>query len=105
MTADEHKVSLNDYVRVKLNECGRLILKQQRKELNEFMQEKGFSGFGELEIKEDAEGYTQFQLWHLMETFGPYMGLTLAMPFEMEIKIPVSPKSESLAPLASKKFF
>jgi hypothetical protein len=38
--------------------------------------------------KEDEAGYSSWQLWNLMETFGPDMGIGSALVFETVIRIP-----------------
>lgn len=35
--------------------------------------------------KEDAEGYSTWQLWSLMQAFGSHIGLGLKVPFDTEI--------------------
>ena len=52
------------------------------------MWEKGIrraSEFKEFEVKRDEEGYTSFQLWDLMNIFGPYLTLGTDIPFETDI--------------------
>lgn len=36
---------------------------------------------------EDAEGWSKWQLWNLMQEFGPHMSLAGRMPFETTIRI------------------
>ena len=41
--------------------------------------------------KEDAEGWSKWQLWSLMQTFGPIVGVALPPPFEANIKFHATP--------------
>jgi hypothetical protein len=38
--------------------------------------------------KEDAEGWSEWQLWVLMQEFGPHMGLGFLAVIETEIEVP-----------------
>lgn len=66
------KRNINDYVLVRLTDVGKEILRK-----------KGFSL-----PKEDADGWSKWQLWSLMNTFGEYTQLGKDVPFETEIEIP-----------------
>lgn len=79
------QVNINDNVKVKLNELGINILKEQRDELNKALTKNGAKGLGDYEPKVDEEGYTTFQLWSLMQTFGEHLSLGFKIPFEPEI--------------------
>jgi len=77
-------LNINDTVKVKLNDYGREYLRKQHEELFELC-------LGRVPYnprKEDEEGYSSWQLWDLMNTFGPatYLGAT-ELPFETEIVI------------------
>lgn len=65
------KFNINDYVKVKLTEHGKKILKE--KDINNSV---------------DENGYTKFQLWDIMNIFGEYCILGCDVPFETEIIIP-----------------
>jgi len=68
------KVNINNYVKVKLTNYGLNILKSKHKEFEQ--------------LKTDKEGYTEFQLWELMNIFGAYMYLSsVNLPFEHDIEI------------------
>lgn len=76
-------VNLNDTVKVKLTEKGRQILKDEHEALK-----KRFPSISEYKEKEvDKSGYTQFQLWSLIKTFGPSIYLGCDVPFETTIMI------------------
>lgn len=89
--------NLNEIVKVKLTDHGHEILKQQHDELNVMIHARGGKGFGEYQPKVDADGYTTFQLWSLMETFGPYIGMCKDEPFNINIKFVVN-ESKSVRP-------
>ena len=76
--------NINDYVKVKLNSAGITILENLHNELNKLV--KNLKPFKIPEV--DSDGYTKFQLWELMEKFGPHVGLGKYNPFYYEIFIP-----------------
>lgn len=81
----DFKFNINDYVKVKLNDTGVSILKNKHDELNKLIIGTGGKGLGDFELKVDEEGYTKFQLWHLMNTFGDSMIMGSETPFDTEI--------------------
>lgn len=63
-------VNLNDRVRVKLNDRGRMILYQH------------YQGFGiPSDARPDSEGYVTMQLWVVMQIFGPTLQIGFDTPF------------------------
>lgn len=62
-------LNINDTVRVKLTDHGRKI--------------------GAGRFSEDENGWSQWQAWILMETFGQYIGLGLPNPFDVIIQVQV----------------
>lgn len=82
---DYLKFNINDSVKVRLTEYGKRILAQQAKE---FFQETGIS-ISALTPQEDEEGYSQWQLWTLMQSLGPHMGNGLPLVIETTILIPL----------------
>lgn len=79
------RFSINDHVRVRLTDDGRFILKQKHEAL--------YRKYG---IKrewlgpiEDENGWSSWQLWTLMQDFGPHLTAGLEPPFEVEIEIPL----------------
>lgn len=69
--------NINDYVWVKLTDKGRQIFKDHY---------KGFpSGLQLPQIKEDADGYSEWQLWYLMQIFGEHIAMGCPSPFLMEV--------------------
>lgn len=75
--------NVNHNVRVKLNQRGLDILKAEHDDLRE-----SFPKLGPWKPPTvDSEGYSTFQLWALMQTFGPHVGLGMQVPFDTEILI------------------
>jgi hypothetical protein len=85
--------NINDYVRVKLTDYGRYIHMRQFYE-----NYSGVHTLGEKQSikysppKEDREGYSRWQLWNLMSTFGEYMGLGFENLFETSIEFEIENK-------------
>lgn len=77
------KLNINDYVKVKLTAHGKAILKQQHKEFVAAYPKIGYK----FNLPEETDGWSRWQLWSLMETFGSSMGLGCKMPFETIIDI------------------
>ena len=80
-------INLNDIVSVKLTDYGLEILKKAHED---FMKQYSNVRIGEFEKpKTDKDGYTSFQLYELMNIFGPYLSAgTQELPFETDILIP-----------------
>lgn len=76
------KTNFNLGVKVRLTERGIEIMKKRHYDL----QVKVFPVVGEIEPfkekKTDENGYTEFQIWGLMETFGGQIGWGSVAPFE-----------------------
>lgn len=77
--------NVNHHVKVRLTQAGRDEIARQRREL--------FSTFPTLKEDHselppvDEDGYTEFQMWSLMNELGHMCGLTLAAPFFLDILI------------------
>lgn len=79
--------NINDAVRVKLTDFGRGIHKQQFDDLaNRFPSVQ----YSYTPPKEDKDGWSEWQGWVLMETFGEHIGLGGPNPFETTIQIPTN---------------
>ncbi|WP_208952384.1 hypothetical protein [Rahnella sp. ChDrAdgB13] len=74
-------VNINNYVKVKLNEFGLSVMKSNREELQRMA--PSLPDF--TPPSTDSDGYSKFQLWSLMETFGPIIHLGCELPFDSEI--------------------
>lgn len=64
------KHSLNDSIRVRLTDYGKRIYKEQLERFNEY---HGKRVIENTDPTVDSEGYTTFQLWDFMNTFGDYL--------------------------------
>jgi len=82
------RFNVNDKVRVKLTVYGIKILKMRHDKLTSDNTNLK-NTLGEFKLPEvDSEGYTSFQLWELMNIFGPYMYLgSVESPFDTTIEI------------------
>jgi len=76
------KFNINDYVKVKLTPFGVEILARKHAELK-----KEYPSLHEFKMPViDSEGYTKYQMWHLMQDFGDCLGFG-TLPFETTIDI------------------
>ena len=80
----EFKFNMNNSVKVKLNDIGRVELKRQHDELySDLKLNKEY-----VEKNTDSDGYSSFQMHDLMHTFGHMMIMGYETPFEtLSIKI------------------
>jgi len=84
------KFNINDTVKVKLTDYGKECL---RKDYDDFLErgrrlveDKEYVPFEFRLPEEDKEGYSEWQLWVLMEKFGRHTGWGFAdLPFETTI--------------------
>lgn len=74
----------NHHVRVKLTDYGRQVYR-------EIMAKRWGARSAEhlATPAEDADGWSQWQLWDLMNTYGPFVGHGLRNVFDMNIEIEV----------------
>lgn len=75
--------NVNHYVRVKLTDRGRQILRENHQRLFGARA----SEFAHREPVEDAEGWSKWQLWSLMHELGYHCRMGFDPPFETTIKI------------------
>ena len=78
------KLNTNDTVKVKLTDYGKDIYFHQ---YDHFNKQQGRTIIEPRYPKVDESGYTEFQLWHLMELYGNYIHLASELPFETNILI------------------
>ena len=64
------KHNLNDTIRVRLTDYGKRIYTGQLERLNEYHGKRIIENTNPIV---DSEGYTTFQLWDFMNTFGYYL--------------------------------
>lgn len=67
---NEIRFNINQYVKVKITKHGKDILVKDEYPYP---------------YKEDKDGWSKWQMWHLMEQFGQYIYLGCEPPFETEI--------------------
>lgn len=72
-------ITPNDYVRVKLTDYGRQVLRKQHEELQAAYPKTPISGDGV--PNEDADGWSKWQLWWLMHKLGG-TGTGAPIPFD-----------------------
>jgi len=80
--------NINDFVWVKLTAYGITELKRQNNELSDKLK-YSMSDYSFKLPEKDEDGYYKFQLWYLMQTFGPFMYNGCRIPFETDIKIDI----------------
>lgn len=76
------RVNLNEYVKVKLSDLGKEIYYHQYDETNRTIELHGEKPIKPTMPKVDEEGYTQFQIWQLMNLYGEYMTMCGERVFE-----------------------
>lgn len=77
------RFNVNNHVRVKLTDYGRRVLRKWHDDLY-WRSEKPPEYHPP---KEDADGWSRWQLWDLMSKLGPSISMSMAVPFETEIEI------------------
>ena len=83
--------NINNYVMVRLTDIGREELKRQAEELRQRVPaiKHPYSL-----PKEDAKGFSKWQMHHLMSRLGHLCILGCEPPFEVDIKIQINTKCE-----------
>lgn len=84
----QFNININDNVRVKLTPHGRSILAQRHAEMLKLYPSLRHEYPPH---KEDAQGWSEWQMWDLMHTFGPHIYLGCDNPIDATIEIPVNP--------------
>lgn len=77
--------NVNYYVRVKLTDRGRAVHRQNHQRLFGSMESK----FPYTPPTEDAEGWSEWQMWELMRQFGHACGNGFDVPFETDILVQI----------------
>lgn len=80
------RTNINSYVKVKLTEHGKSVLKEQH---DEFVKRHPHVRLVYNIPKEDKDGYSMWQLWTLMKYFGPHIGLGMELMFECDVFVDV----------------
>ncbi len=85
--------NINDNVMVKLTGFGRQKLRENHDHLFLFISPEYLEKHPYKPVKEDKDGWSKWQLWHLMEELGQYCHLGMNdQPFNTNIKIVATPK-------------
>ena len=84
------RFNINETVHVRLTDRGRAI---HRQEFDDLSTQFPNCGLTYSPPREDADGWSEWQLWHLMEMFGPHIHLGGEQPFETNIVIPDLPEA------------
>lgn len=79
--------NINEWVQVRLTDVGRAELHRQREELNKRLKRPFMHSI----VNEDADGWSRWQMWNLMQRLGHLCGLGTQIPFETAIRIEVKP--------------
>ena len=80
------RTGINSYVKVKLTEHGKRVLKEQHAA---FCKQHPQVKLKYTEPVEDAEGYSRWHLWALMKNLGPHIGLAKEPMFECDVFVDV----------------
>lgn len=80
---DKMKFNVNHMVKVKLTEQGRRHIRTN----HELLYHNWRVPPPYPTIEEDADGWSKWQLWRLMQEFGRYITMGFDAPFETEIEI------------------
>lgn len=82
--------NINENVKIKLTKLGEKILLEKHTKLRaDILLRTNNDAVGPYSPrKTDSEGYTEMQLWQVMQDFGPHMGLGNELPIEPTIRFP-----------------
>ena len=78
-------ININEKVKVKLSDVGKDIYYHRFDAYNSMAKPIGIKLLEPTMPKVDADGYSCFQLWELMETYGPHIGICRPVPFDCDI--------------------
>ena len=82
------RFNINEIVRVQLTEEGRRIHRQNHDAFMASIPRAAQERMTYTPPKEDADGWSEWQMWHLMQEFGVWMRMGLKEPFSLTIEIP-----------------
>lgn len=77
-------MNLNDTVLVKLTDRGRELM---RANYDALWADRKVPPYEFKLPKEDAEGFSRWQLWSLMQEFGPHIHMGMQNPFDLTIRV------------------
>ena len=79
--------NINDNVWVQLTPLGHQIHKRRQEDLKaRIASQGGVYSFSYHPVEEDVEGWSKWQLWVLMETFGEHHGMGGGLPYKTTIR-------------------
>jgi hypothetical protein len=78
--------NVNDYVKVQLTEHGRAVHRTQHELLLGHLPNRDRCEFPYSPPDEDEDGWSKWQLWSLLKTFGPHVWITGEMCFRTGIQ-------------------
>ncbi len=81
------KFNFNDCIRVRLTDEGRRIHRANHEALLSCLPAKAAQAMAYRPPVEDADGWSRWQGWSLMQEFGAWMRLTREPPFELTVEI------------------
>ena len=81
------KFNINDHVKVKLTDLGKDIYLHQYDRINKVYSNYSKTILTPSNPKVDKDGYTDFQLWELMQLYGQHLHMGTKLPFETEIML------------------
>jgi len=79
------EMNINYYVKVKLNDIGKVELRRQHESL--YKHSNIVSEYKEPDVDED--GYSKFQMWDLISTFGHMISMSSEPPFNTDILVEI----------------
>jgi len=79
------KFNINDHVKVKLTDLGKDIYLHQYDRINKVYSNYSKTILTPSNPKVDKDGYTDFQLWELMQLYGPHLYCGAEQLFEKNI--------------------
>ena len=74
--------NINQTIKVRLNEKGYDILREKHNKIR-----RKCPKLKSYEPPPTVDGWSEWQLWDFMQTFGPYVGWGKLLPFEADIRI------------------
>tara|TARA_Y100000310_G_scaffold22673_1_gene21685 strand:+ start:550 stop:837 length:288 start_codon:yes stop_codon:yes gene_type:complete len=86
--------NINNWVKVKLNDKGYQILVDKEKELEALVPSWKAESVEHFKAKADKDGYSKYQMWDFMRTFGDKIPMGCPLPFDVNIIIDCDNKEE-----------
>ena len=79
--------NINHIIKIKITEHGYECIKKEQEKFELLIGEKLKKNWLLYDHKKDKNGWSEWQLWDLMHTFGNYIYLGCKAPFETNIQI------------------